>query len=261
MNVSDEQIRTSFRKEQSLTSIARLRDDMGTPAPKRRKNKVITDECLIKLWQCYDEGLLDVPSFLKAAGLRIFQRPPKRTNSNPSTGAIVAAIIGASIGFVLLVCCCGILCTIFILIPSFYTRLKTPNPTVTGIHNVVASAYRTRESIFVPGTYASYYSKNGSYRGPFYMTLGFYNTAGYMVYGKGKDDVASYAIKGFYSPITRRMGLQLHYQIGTGDPDQNIGQTISVHVQWNEYKQQFEGNYYSSIESTGKNNHFTIKRH
>ncbi|CAF3217955.1 unnamed protein product [Rotaria socialis] len=128
------------------------------------------------------------------------------------------------------------------------------------MHSVVASAYRTGESIFVPGTYASYYSKNGWYRGPFYMTLGFYNTAGYMVYGKGKDDVASYAIKGFYSPITRRMGLQLHYQIGTGDPDQNIGQTISAHVQWNEYQQQFEGNYYSSIENAGKDNSFIIKR-
>ncbi|CAF3686361.1 unnamed protein product [Rotaria socialis] len=161
------------------------------------------------------------------------------TDSKYPTGAIIGAVVGGSIGFVLLV---------------------SPSPAVTGMHSVVASAYRTGESIFVPGTYASYYSKNGWYRGPFYMTLGFYNTAGYMVYGKGKDDVASYAIKGFYSPITRRMGLQLHYQIGTGDPDQNIGQTISAHVQWNEYQQQFEGNYYSSIENAGKDNSFIIKR-
>ncbi|CAF1647820.1 unnamed protein product [Rotaria magnacalcarata] len=78
VNVSDEQIRKSFRKEQSLASIARLRDGMGAPAPKRRKNKVITDEYLIKLWDFYDEGLLDIPSFLKAAELRYFQRPSKR---------------------------------------------------------------------------------------------------------------------------------------------------------------------------------------
>ncbi|CAF1236699.1 unnamed protein product [Rotaria magnacalcarata] len=56
----------------------KLRDDMGAPAPKRPKSKVITDECLIKLWQRYDEGLLDIPSFLKAAGLKYFQRAPKR---------------------------------------------------------------------------------------------------------------------------------------------------------------------------------------
>ncbi|CAF4218772.1 unnamed protein product [Rotaria magnacalcarata] len=69
MNVSDEQIRKSFRQEQSLASIARLRDDMEAPAPKRHKNKVIADEYLIKLWQLYDEDLLDIPSFLKTAGL------------------------------------------------------------------------------------------------------------------------------------------------------------------------------------------------
>ncbi|CAF3542375.1 unnamed protein product [Rotaria sp. Silwood1] len=50
---------------------------MGAPTSKRRKDKVITDECLIKLCQRYDEGRLDIPSFLKAAGLRYFQRPPK----------------------------------------------------------------------------------------------------------------------------------------------------------------------------------------
>ncbi|CAF4068599.1 unnamed protein product [Rotaria magnacalcarata] len=65
-------------EEQSLASTARLRDDMGAPASKRRKNKVMTEECLIKLWQRYDEGLLDIPSFLKAARLRYFQRSPKR---------------------------------------------------------------------------------------------------------------------------------------------------------------------------------------
>ncbi|CAF3076742.1 unnamed protein product [Rotaria sp. Silwood2] len=66
-----------LQKKQSLASISRLRDNMGAPSPKRRKNKVIIDECLIKLWQRYDEGRLDIPSFLKAAGPRYFQRPPK----------------------------------------------------------------------------------------------------------------------------------------------------------------------------------------
>ncbi|CAF1507526.1 unnamed protein product, partial [Didymodactylos carnosus] len=45
--------------------------------------QVITDECLIygnvvtKLWQSYDDGRIDIPAFLKAAGMRYFQRPPK----------------------------------------------------------------------------------------------------------------------------------------------------------------------------------------
>jgi hypothetical protein len=66
-----------LQKEQSLASIARIRDDMGAPTLKRRKNKVITDECLMKLWKRYDEGRIDVPAFLKAAGLRYFKRPSK----------------------------------------------------------------------------------------------------------------------------------------------------------------------------------------
>ncbi|CAF1648627.1 unnamed protein product, partial [Didymodactylos carnosus] len=66
-----------LQKEQSLASIARVRDDMGAPARKRRKNKVITDECLMKLWQRYDDGRIDIPAFLKVAGMRYFQRPSK----------------------------------------------------------------------------------------------------------------------------------------------------------------------------------------
>ncbi|CAF4729720.1 unnamed protein product, partial [Rotaria socialis] len=56
---------------------SRLQDNMEAPTPKRRKNKVITDECLIKLRQRYDEGRLNIPSFLKIAGSIYFQRPPK----------------------------------------------------------------------------------------------------------------------------------------------------------------------------------------
>ncbi|CAF1197380.1 unnamed protein product [Didymodactylos carnosus] len=66
-----------LQKEQSLASIARVRDGMGAPAPKRRRNKVITEECLMKLWQHYDDGRIDIPAFLKAAGMRYFQRPSK----------------------------------------------------------------------------------------------------------------------------------------------------------------------------------------
>jgi len=66
-----------LQKEQSLASIARLRDDLGAPTPKRRKNNLISDECLMKLSNRYDEGRLDIPMFLKAAGMRYFQRPSK----------------------------------------------------------------------------------------------------------------------------------------------------------------------------------------
>ncbi|CAF3916162.1 unnamed protein product [Rotaria magnacalcarata] len=65
------------KHEQALASIARIRDDMGAPTPKHRKNKVVTDECLMKLWKRYDNGRIDITSFLKAAGLRYFQHPSR----------------------------------------------------------------------------------------------------------------------------------------------------------------------------------------
>ncbi|CAF3691775.1 unnamed protein product [Rotaria sp. Silwood1] len=68
----------NYLKEQALASIMRLQDDLGGPTPKRRKNNVIPDECLMKLWQRYDEGRIDIPAFSKAAELRYFQRAPKK---------------------------------------------------------------------------------------------------------------------------------------------------------------------------------------
>ncbi|CAF4048161.1 unnamed protein product, partial [Didymodactylos carnosus] len=58
-----------LQQEQSLTSITRVRDDMVAGAPKCRKNKIITDECLMKLWQRCDDGRIDISAFLKAAGM------------------------------------------------------------------------------------------------------------------------------------------------------------------------------------------------
>ncbi|CAF1410892.1 unnamed protein product [Rotaria sordida] len=66
-----------LRNGQSLASITRLRDDLRAPTLKHRKNNVISDECLMKLWKHYDEGRIDMPTFLKTAGMRYFQRSPK----------------------------------------------------------------------------------------------------------------------------------------------------------------------------------------
>lgn len=67
-----------LQKEQSLASIVRPRDDLDTPTPKRRKNNVISDVCLIKLWKHYGEGHIDLPTLLKAAGLKYFQYSSER---------------------------------------------------------------------------------------------------------------------------------------------------------------------------------------
>ena len=65
-------------KEHSLGSIAKFTADTGASIPEHRKNKVTTDKYLIKLWQRFDEGRLDIFSFLRAAGFQYLQRSFKR---------------------------------------------------------------------------------------------------------------------------------------------------------------------------------------
>ncbi|CAF3290688.1 unnamed protein product [Rotaria socialis] len=77
MRVQDIHIKFLLPSFHFFLKYFKLQDNMEAPTPKRRKNKIMTDECLIKLRQRYDEDRLDIPSFLKVAGPRCFQRPPK----------------------------------------------------------------------------------------------------------------------------------------------------------------------------------------
>ncbi|CAF0894833.1 unnamed protein product [Didymodactylos carnosus] len=54
---------------------------MGASAPKRRKNKVITDECLMKLWQRYDDCRIDIPAFLKTAEMKLPSSPSEKSQT------------------------------------------------------------------------------------------------------------------------------------------------------------------------------------
>lgn len=99
-------------------------------------------------------------------------------------------------------------------------------------------------AVFRPGSYSSYYVKDGSLRGPYNLVLGFYPTGGHIVYGKGKDDVGEFIIKGNYSTRTLRMGLEKRYQKGTGDSTANFGHAMKIQVQWDKNAQNFDGKYY-----------------
>ena len=69
-----------LQKNQSLTSMTRLCDNPSIPAPKRRKNNMISEECSMKLWKRYDEGRIGMPTFLMAARIRYFQEPSKSSS-------------------------------------------------------------------------------------------------------------------------------------------------------------------------------------
>ncbi|CAF1461282.1 unnamed protein product [Didymodactylos carnosus] len=62
-----------LRQEQSLGAFNALRDHMGAPQPKRRRDQQMAENSLQKLWQRYSEAKTDLVSFLNAAGLRYFK--------------------------------------------------------------------------------------------------------------------------------------------------------------------------------------------
>jgi len=115
------------------------------------------------------------------------------------------------------------------------------------------------QAVFIPGTYASYYYQNGSYHGPSDMNLAFYPAAGYRVHGGGRDTFGSYVITGVYSPRTLRMGLEKHYQSGTGNPSESLGRMVTIQVEWNHENQQFEGKYYLRTATLTDENMFIIR--
>ncbi|CAF4426872.1 unnamed protein product, partial [Adineta steineri] len=94
-------------------------------------------------------------------------------------------------------------------------------------------------AVFRSGTYATYYHQYNLEHGPYDVKLGFYPQADYRVHGGGVDDIGAYVITGVYSPSTLRMGLEKHYQLGTGNSSENLGHKVTIQVEWDAYNQQF----------------------
>ncbi|CAF4087681.1 unnamed protein product, partial [Adineta steineri] len=77
--------------------------------------------------------------------------------------------------------------------------------------------------------------------------------------GSGVDDIGSFTIDGTYSNETNRIGLTKQYQIGTGDPSQNLGHQVIIQVTWNEKNNQFEGKWYVQTKKYHGEGKFQLK--
>jgi hypothetical protein len=62
--------------------------------------------------------------------------------------------------------------------------------------------------------------------------------------GSGTDDIGEFTADGIYSQSTRRIGLTEHYQLGTGDPNENLGHDVIIQVNYNARRNQFDGKWY-----------------
>ncbi len=97
--------------------------------------------------------------------------------------------------------------------------------------------------LFQSGLWESQYYQYDKWHGRHQIQLSF-DAAQSKVTGSGSDDIGTYFIDGVYSVQTRRMGLTKTYQLGTGNPRENLGHTVTIQLEWNRYNNQFEGKWY-----------------
>ena len=97
--------------------------------------------------------------------------------------------------------------------------------------------------LFQSGRWESQYFQHNNWHAPYHVDLTF-DAEQLKVTGSGLDDVGMYFIDGIYSIQTRRIGLIKKYQLGTGNPLQNLGHDVTIQLQWNRNSNQFEGKWY-----------------
>lgn len=159
-----------------------------------------------------------------------------KSNSDSNIGIIIGSVIGGVVG---LLCLCGFC---FIIICSWFTCLKGTPFRSNKVY--VHQGFRTRNDlsahIFQPSSLSAFLYNDGSWYGPYYLTLGFYPEADYTVHGKGSDHLGAFVVKGVYSPRTLRMAFDKIYQSGS----ENHGDSMTVQVEWKVDTESFEGKCY-----------------
>jgi hypothetical protein len=97
--------------------------------------------------------------------------------------------------------------------------------------------------LFESGLWESHYHQYDKWNGPHQFQLSFDGLQS-TVTGSGSDNIGTFSINGVYSVSTGRMGLTKIYQLGTGNPLENLGHSVTIQVEWNRYNNQFEGKWY-----------------
>ena len=69
-----------------------------------------------------------------------------------------------------------------------------------------------------------------------------------MISGFGTDTVGEYVYFGTYYHGTGRISMEKRYKLGTGDPQQNLGHTVDLRMEWNGEKQAFEGTFHVATD-------------
>lgn len=143
---------------------------------------------------------------------------------------------------------------------SYYTDPPTNELFVKTISKISAETKieHLDNNIFPSGDWTSSYFQYHRSHGPYTFSLMFDHQE-LKVTGSGKDDVGVFSIDGIYSLNTRRIGLTKTYQKGTGNSLENLGHTVTIQLEWNFQKYQFEGKWYVSTHKYRGSDEFTLK--
>ncbi|CAF3585863.1 unnamed protein product [Rotaria socialis] len=135
----------------------------------------------------------------------IRKRPNKTLLQNTTTtksvsslsdngGKIAGIIVGSVVGGLIIFSCCCILYVLGVWSLILYLKGGPVLSNKLYIRSAFGVYSGTGNIIFQPGTFSSYYFKNGSWHGPHDLVLGFYPEANYIVHGRGRDEMGAFAI-------------------------------------------------------------------
>lgn len=168
-------------------------------------------------------------------------------------GIIVGSVIGGIFGLVLLVvgvCCCH---------KRFRGKpLRSNSMFVTKTFAKSNKLDMHEMNHFQSGFWTSGYFQYKRWHGSNQLSLSF-DAQELKVSGSGTDDIGTYSIVGTYSTKTRRMGLSKTYQQGTGNPLENLGHTVTIQLEWNSNREQFEGKWYVLTKKFHGEDKFELK--
>ena len=111
---------------------------------------------------------------------------------------------------------------------------------------------------FDNGVWSSEYHQYGTWHGHHQCTLRFDRQTN-QITGEGNDDVGRFAVDGTFSTEGHRMGFTKSYQLGTGNPAENSGHTVTVQLTWNPSTLQFEGKWYVQTAKYRGEDDFRLK--
>lgn len=112
--------------------------------------------------------------------------------------------------------------------------------------------------LFQSGLWESQYFQYNLWHGPDQMQLSFDSTTS-TITGSGSDKIGTYSVVGIYSIQTRRMALTKTYQLGTGNPLENLGHDVIIQLEWNRENSQFQGHWYVRTNKYRGGGEFRLK--